>query len=142
MTKTSGGARAWRTLLCIVCAWSFSNVAVVPRALAQDSSSATAVAKAKKLFAQGSALYLAGQYGQALELLTNSYNLVPSPNSELVIARCLRDLGRLVEAQASFASAEQEARRRAGQGAPKYAQTADSAAVEGAAVRSSLGTVQ
>jgi hypothetical protein len=108
---------------------------------AQALSDPEAVAKAKQLFAQGSALYLAGEYGKALDALTTSYRLLPSPNSELVIARCLRELGRLVEAQSSFASAEVEARRRAAQGAPKYTQTADSAAAEGAAVRSGLGTI-
>jgi hypothetical protein len=115
---------------------------VLPGVAFAEAPPDRAVTDAKRLFAQGSALYLKGRYLEALEALERSYTLAPSPNSQLVSARCLRELGRLVEAQDAFASAEIEARRRAAEGAPKYAQTADSAATEGAAVRSGLGAVR
>ena len=113
-----------------------------PSARAEDLTGAAGSVEAKRLFSQGSALYLAGQYEKALETLQQSHTLVPSPNSELVIARCLRELGRPIEAKEMFESAEAEARRRAADGAAKYAQTAESAAAEGAAVRASLGTLR
>jgi hypothetical protein len=98
--------------------------------------------EARRLFAKGSALYLGGKYADALEVLKASRDLVPSPNSELVIARCLRELGRFVEAQEMFASAEVEARQRAAEGAQKYEKTANSASTEGATVRAMLGTLR
>jgi hypothetical protein len=111
-------------------------------ALAQGFTDPSALAAAKKRFAEGSTLYLAGRYAEALEVLKTSYDLVPSPNSELVIARCLRELGRLVDAQSAFADAEVEARRRVAEGSAKYEETANSAASEGAAVRAGLGTIR
>jgi hypothetical protein len=100
------------------------------------------LSEAKRLFAKGTEQYLAKHYGEALETLRSSYTLAPSPNSELVIARCMRELGRLVDAQETFAEVETEARRRAAQGEAKYARTADTAATEGAAVRAQLGTLR
>jgi hypothetical protein len=142
MTKTCRDLVARRKRLCVVLVALLASLAMSPRALAQGAPDASAVAEAKKQFAEGSALYLAGRYAEALEALRTSYDLVPSPNSELVIARCLRELGRLVEAQATFASAEVEARRRVAEGSPKYEQTASSAASEGATVRAGLGTIR
>jgi hypothetical protein len=138
MTKTLRGALK---VLWVACAGFLTNVAVAPGAVAQNSTTASAAVEAKRLFAEGSALYLSARYEAALEALRSSYELVPSPNSQLVIARCLRELGRLVEAQEAFGAAEAEARRRAAEGTVKYKQTTESAAVEGAAVRSALGTI-
>ncbi len=127
----------WNVCVCLV-----TVLAVPRRADAQAPPDAAVVAEAKKLFSDGSSLYLAGRYAEALQALKESYKLVASPNSQLVMARALRDLGRVVEAQEAFAAAEVEARRRAAEGSPKYEQTADSAASEGAAVRSGLGTIR
>jgi hypothetical protein len=138
MRKTLGGALR---ILWVACAGFLTSLSELPTAIAQDSTTSSAAIEAKKLFAQGSALFLAGRYDQALEVLRRSYDLVPSPNSKLVIARCLRELGRAVEAQQAFAATEGEARRRTEQGAAKYKQTMDSAATEGAALRARLGTI-
>ena len=97
---------------------------------------------AKRLFAQGSSAFLAKRYGEALESLRVSYKLVASPNSGLLIARCLRELNRPVEAVEMYDSVAADARRRAADGDTKYAQTADVAATEGSAVRATLGTVR
>ncbi len=148
MRKTRRGLLSWARGVSVVCAVILAMLALPGPARAEDepvvaaAPPSAAAAQAKKLFSEGSALYLKGHYPEALDALRSSYALVPSPNSQLVIARCLRDLGRLVEAQAMFAAAEVEARRRAAEGALKYEQTADSAASEGAAVRSGLGTVR
>jgi hypothetical protein len=135
-------ARPYALLLSFVLA-----VASVPtassRAFAQEPAvTGDPTEQAKALLKQGSTLFLQGKYAEALEALDKSYELVPSPNSALIIARCLQALGRLVDSQAMFASAEVEAKRRVAEGAPKYAPTAQAAATEGAAVRAQLGTLR
>src|SRR5579859_2380761 len=102
---------------------------------AQPPASDTRVNDAKKLFAKGTDLFLAKRYADALEALRASYKFVPSPNSGLLIARCLRELGQLVEAQEMFAAVEADARKREADGEKKYARTAEAAAAEGAATR-------
>jgi hypothetical protein len=129
-------------VLWVLCA-SLLTFALPLTVMAQPpGSEASRAEDAKRLFSKGSELYLAKRYGEALESLTGSYKLMPSPNSGLIVARCLRELGQLVEAQEMFASVENEARRRAGAGEAKYARTADAAAAEGAAVRNSLGSIR
>jgi hypothetical protein len=98
--------------------------------------------EAKRLFARGSSAFLANRYAEALEDLRASYKLVPSPNSGLLIARCLRELNRRVEAVEMYTSVATDARKRAGEGDARYAQTADVAAREGAAVRATLGVLR
>jgi hypothetical protein len=98
--------------------------------------------EAKRLFAQGSAAFLAKRYSEALESLRVSYKLVPSPNSGLLIARCLRELNRPVDAVEMYDSVAADARRRANEGDTKYGQTAEVATAEGGAVRATLGTVR
>src|SRR5215475_5968624 len=93
--------------------------------------------EARRLFSQGSSEYVAHRYADALEHLRASYKLVPSPNSGLLIARCLRELGRPVEAVAAYDAAATEARRDS-----KYEKTAEAATQEGAALRATLGTVR
>ena len=98
--------------------------------------------EAKRLFSQGSTAFLAKRYTEALESLRVSYKLVASPNSGLLIARCLRELGRSVDAVAMYDAVTLDARRRAAEGDTKYAQTADVATAEGSVVRATLGTVR
>ncbi len=98
--------------------------------------------EAKRLFSQGSSAFLAKRYSEALESLRVSYKLVASPNSGLLIARCLRELNRPVDAVEMYESVALDARRRAAEGDSKYAQTAEVATTEGNAVRATLGTVR
>jgi hypothetical protein len=98
--------------------------------------------QARRLFGQGSSELVAKRYAEALEHLRVSYKLVPSPNSGLLIARCLRELNRPAEAVEMYSVVAVDARRRAADGDPKYQQTADAAASEGAAVRATLGTIR
>ena len=99
------------------------------------------VHQATDLFTRGTALYDAKSYDAALASLLRSYQLLPSPNSGLVIARCLRELGKPVEAAARFAEVERDATARVAAGEPRYGETAKAAAAEGAALRATLGTV-
>lgn len=97
--------------------------------------------EAVTLFRDGVKLAQEGKCAEALPLLTRSFELEPSPNSELVVARCLRDTGKPVEAVGRYESAAAEAERRVKEGQTKYERTADEAKREGAAVRSGLGSV-
>ena len=98
--------------------------------------------RADQLFAQGTELFMQGRYVDALDVFRQSHKLVPSPNSGLLIARCLSRLGRSAEAAEVFASVEAEARQRAARGEARYTATAEAAANEGAAIRATLGAVR
>jgi hypothetical protein len=100
-----------------------------------------AIETARFDFTEGTAHFQAKHWAEALRSFEQSFALVPSPNTELMIARCLRELGRRTEAAKSYASAAAEARRRVTKGESKYTQTADAAETEGSAVRAQLGTI-
>jgi hypothetical protein len=127
------------TSIAMMLAWGSLPPAAKAAASAEEPAT---VAQAKQLFAQGSALVVAGRYADALPLLQRSFEEVQSPNSELLVARCLRELGRLVDAQSAFTWTETEARRRLEDGEARYQKTAESAAAEGAEVRARLGTIR
>ena len=61
-------------------------------------------------------LYDAKHYAEALTAFRASHDVVKSPNTRLMIARCLRELGRLGEAYAETAATIAEAE--AGSAAP------------------------
>jgi hypothetical protein len=130
----------WRLLsgLCLLVALLLAGA----RSASAQAPDEAAVSEARQLFLRGSDLFLARKFSDALDSLRASYNLVPSPNSGLVIARCLRELGRPVEALETFASVESEARRRVAGGESKYAKTASSAATEGAEMRAAVGSLR
>jgi hypothetical protein len=111
------------------------------RAEPPSKPSASSVEEAHYLFAQGTAHYGNRRFGEALQSFEQSYQLVPSPNSGLMVARCLRDLGRQGDAAAWYARAEADAKKRVADGDAKYAQTAEAAASEGATLRATLGTL-
>ncbi len=95
---------------------------------------------ASRLFAKGSQLFLARRYAEALDVLRASYRATPSPSSGLLIARCLRQLGRPVEASEMYDAVEADARQRVDPDG-EYKKTADAAAEEGAMVRASLASI-
>ncbi len=130
----------WRLLsgLCLLVALVLAG----SRSASAQGPDDASVSEAKQLFLRGSDLFLAHKFADALDSLRASYNLVPSPNSGLVIARCLRELGRPVEALEMFATVEGEARRRVAGGESKYAKTASSAATEGAEMRAAVGSIR
>ena len=110
-------------------------------ARAESAGDAPTSGEARRLFSLGSARYTAGRFEEALDLLRASYRLLPSPNSGLLIARCLRELKKPAEALAVYTSVLSEARQRVAQD-PKYEQTADAASAEAAAVRQTLGSLR
>lgn len=83
-------------------------------------------AGAQQMFEAGSNLYDAHKYEEALTAFRASYQVVSSPNSHLMIARCLRDLGRAVEAYREYTSVAAEARAKGG----RYESTARAAEEE------------
>jgi len=115
-----------------------------PAALCGDSETIDprVVDAARFDFTEGTAHFQAKRWAEALEAFEHSFSLVASPNTKLMIARCLRELGRRTDAADAYADAAAEAHRRVTAGEGKYKQTADAAATEGAAVRAQLGTLR
>jgi len=97
---------------------------------------------ARNLFVDGSAKLKAGQAAEALPLLEKSFAIVPSPNTELLLGRAQRELGRRVDAVATLEHAAAEARRRVARGEAKYGQTETAARDEAQALRAQLGVIQ
>jgi len=64
---------------------------------------------AQKMFEAGDDLYDSGHFEQAVEAFRSSYQLVISPNSRLMLARSLRELGRWGEAIREFQGAIDDA---------------------------------
>lgn len=85
--------------------------------------------KASESYRDALAAIEAQKYEQALKLLDESYNTVASPNSLLLKARALSQLGRKVEAYRQLEAAEALARELS-KSDEKYAQTAESAQKE------------
>src|SRR5436190_21382129 len=81
-------------------------------------------AGAQKTFEAGTKLYDAHRYKEALTALRASYQILPSPNSRLMIARCLRELGNNREAYREYEAVAAEAREKG----DKYASAASAAA--------------
>lgn len=109
---------------------------------AQDTSDPAAVEAARAEFSEGQGHFRAKRWAEALRAFEKSYGGVPSPNAQLMIARCLRELGRGPDAAAVFSAAESEARKRVNRGENKYADTAEAAATEGKALTRTLGTLK
>ena len=78
---------------------------------------------------RGRELYADGDYAGALAAFQESYRFVPSPNSHLYVARCLRDLGDTVLAVRAYEHTLRRARERA-TAEPRFAPTRDAAAEE------------
>lgn len=115
---------------------------VVAQTKTPESQEESSIEDARWEFAEGSAHYQAKRWNEALAAFERSHRLVESPNTELMIARCLRELGRKAEAAMRFEHATEEARRRVQRGETKYARTAEAAAAEGAVLRAQVGTVK
>lgn len=96
------------------------------------ASTATAQGRealAQRRFEDGLAAREAGDHEGALEAFRASNELFESPNSRLMVARSLRDLGRRAEAWGEYRLAAARARERAARD-PRYAATAEAASRE------------
>src|SRR5262245_29469826 len=101
--------------LGIACLLSFAvTMGVVWPALAADAEPSAAEqeqkAAAQKAFDSGSKLFDGRKYGQALTAFQASYAAVPSPNSHLMMARCLRELSKPADAYREYQAVAKEAR--------------------------------
>ena len=113
-------------------ALALASGAFTPIAEAQPSKGApspTDVRKAQTLFKKADDLFNAHRFAEALDLFKQSYAAVPSPNSHLYIARCIKETGDLRTAYLEFQKVYDEADKRSAS-EPKYAPTRDSARTE------------
>ena len=81
------------------------------------------VDRATLLFEEGSELLRARRAAEALPKLEESMRLLPSPNTELLIAHALRDLNRDVEAMRAYERVVETAGARVRAGEERYRQT-------------------
>ncbi len=96
---------------------------------------------AQKTFEAADVLYDSKHYAEALAAYRTSYNVVKSPNARLMIARSLRELGRLGEAYAEITAAVADAEA-AAQKHPRYAETAKAANEDLTALKPRVGFVK
>lgn len=106
-------------------------------------ASATSAQKkdAQTHFEAGTKAHDAGDKDKALAEFQASYDAVASPNSHLLVARTLAELGRLAEAYTAYDQTADEARV-AAQTEDKYKQTADAATSERDALRPKIALLQ
>jgi hypothetical protein len=96
--------------------------------------------QAQSRFARGRVLFQSNEHDKALQEFRASHEIVSSPNTRLLIARCLRALDRKVEAYAEFGRTAVEARELE-RSDRRYGQAASSAEKERRALESELGFV-
>jgi hypothetical protein len=89
-----------------------------------------ALKAAQKSFESANAAYDARRFDEALKTFRASYDIVASPNSRLMIARSLRELGRVDEAYQEFEASLADARAAATKDAKKYGKTVAAAEAE------------
>jgi hypothetical protein len=109
---------------------------LLPAPLARADDDATA----KKHFAVAQRLYDDGRHGDALPLFEQALEATGSPNARLYVARCLRELDRLVEAHDQMRRTLDDAQARARE-ETKYARTRDAAAAELVQIEALVGRV-
>ena len=97
--------------------------------------------QAQSRFIKGRELYNAKKYEAALAQLRASLDIVASPNTRLYIGRCLRDMGRTVEAYVELGRAAVEAKELVNED-PRYEQAAGAANEERAQLQPKLGFVE
>ncbi len=108
---------------------------VLAEGAAVSEATAEQVEAAQKTFQEADALFDVQQYDQAITKYRKSYDTVASPNSRLMVARSLRELGRLDEAYNEYAQTLEEAEALAEQHSA-YVTTANAARDELRALKS------
>ena len=97
-----------------ICLGAFLSVMspAIARAAGVTPAAATPVQReqAQSRFLKGRDLYTAKKYDAAVVELNASLDIVASPNTRLILARCLRDMGRLVAAYVEFGRTGVEAK--------------------------------
>ena len=121
---------------------SFSLLSSSASAAPPPDASPQQIEEAKRRYSEGHAKFLAGRYEEALAILVQSNALVPSPNSGLLIARCLYELNRHVEAYEKFQEVESAALDLVRAGETRYGETAAAAAKEKGAARARIAILR
>jgi len=116
-----------------------SLAAAAPSALAAPDDAPAAI-DAQRAFDQGQAALDRKDYQSALDAFRDAYTASRSPNARLLIAHCLRELGRLADAYNELEATRAEASTLA-ESQPKYAKTRDSARDELAALEPKIGKI-
>jgi len=96
---------------------------------------------ASAAYKEGRQAFEAGEFNRALEAFRQSYGLVQSPNSHLMIAKSLHELGEHVEAYKEMVAAEQEADQAAAEN-DAYIDTLNAAREVLSELRSAVGLVR
>jgi septum formation inhibitor MinC len=132
--------------------WAVSVVAALSLLVASGAQAAGAnvdaatpeqAEQAQRHFAEGDALYDVQRYEEAVTEYQKSYDIVASPNSRLMVARALQELGRLDEAFHEYGATLDEAEALSSSH-EAYARTAEAARHELEALKSRVAwlTVQ
>src|SRR5689334_6627294 len=107
-------------------AWGVLLAALLAAGSASAQPANTTEAQQITLFRRGRLLMDDHHYAEALQVFQASQELLPSPNTELYMARCLREMGKLDEAYNTFLSTSTDAHARSA-AEPRFAPTADAA---------------
>jgi hypothetical protein len=112
------------------------------RAAGADPTTATAQQKqrAQAHFTKAHALFARGGFNQALGEATASWDIVASPNARIMMARCLREVGKLARAYAEYSGTIDDAGSLARKEA-RYAETAKAATNERNALEAQVALI-
>jgi len=115
-------------------------VVTVLAAAPVSAQTVSAAEAGRQSFQVGRALYDQRRFAEALDAFRTSQQVLPSPNTQLYVGRCLREIGRDAEAYRALLRAAQDATQRSA-AEPRYAPTADVAQREAAALSARLAFV-
>ncbi len=139
MTQMSFSSRARLLLLCLGLV---GPAAVSRSALAQGGGVVAEESKrAIQLYTEGRDLLTAGKAADALPKLVESLRLLPSPNTELLIAHARRELGRRAEALETYERVLANAQNEVARGQDRYKGTLEEAKRWIGSLSGELGTV-
>ncbi|MBW2455191.1 MAG: hypothetical protein JRI68_11805 [Deltaproteobacteria bacterium] len=124
----------------LICLVGFCALCVAPRAAAQGGGDASADDSAAQVFGQARDKWNAKDYAGALPLFEAAVADSGSPNARIYVARCLHELGRLVEAYEQMSLTVRNAIELA-KTEDRYVRTRDTAAAELALIEAQLGKV-
>lgn len=104
------------------------------------SASKIQLEQANARFSRGRQLFDRKKFDEALVEFRASHDIVASPNARLFMARCLKELGRIVEAYVELGRTAIEGKELASQDA-RYVKAAESASSERAELESKIGFI-
>jgi hypothetical protein len=111
-------------------------VGAVPPAYAQDDSDTDQSADAASLYQDGVRLFQEGKAAEALPLFEQAFSLTQSPNAQLMVGLCFKELGRLADAYRQLQQTVMDASAR---NEPKYEKTLETAQTELSALNERVG---